>query len=277
MQYFYLGVNMKKIVCLLLVVVLFVSALFAFTGCGQKKVDTLICGVTIYDPMNYLDADGEWTGFDTDFALLVGEKLGMKVEFQEIKWEYKYSELESGTINCIWNGFTANSSEEDGKPRSEYVDFSYSYMLNQQCVVVLASNAEDYTAPEDLAGKKAAAEKGSAGEAFAVEAITDSGTMIDTAAQIDTLIEVKSGAVDFAVVDILLAQSMTGSGNYSDLTIADITLDSEVYAIGFKKGSELTAKVNVAIKELYDAGELTKLAEKYGLENSLQLNTDFKS
>ena len=267
---------MKKFISLILAAAMVVCMLFVFTACETKKADTLICGVTIYDPMNYKDADGNWTGFDTEFALLVGKKLGMEVKFQEIKWEHKYSELEAGTINCIWNGFTANSFESDGKARSEYVDFSYSYMLNQQCVVIKSANSKDYTSLEDLSGKTAAAEKGSAGESFALDAIGGSGKMIDTSAQIDAFIEVKSGAVDFAVVDILLAQSLVGTGNYTDLEIADITLDSEVYAIGFKKGSDLTEKVNKAIKELYDAGELTKLAEKYNLVNSLKLDTSFK-
>jgi polar amino acid transport system substrate-binding protein len=252
------------------------GAVFSLTACSGSGGEKLICGVTVYDPMNYRDENGEWTGFDTDFAKLVGEKLGMEVAFQEIEWAYKYSELEAGTIDCIWNGFTANSTEEDGRARSEYVDFSYSYMLNQQCVVVKAENAGDYTSTEALVGKKAAAEKGSAGESFAVAAIGDSGTMIDAAAQVDTLIEVKSGAVDFAVVDILLAQSLVGTGNYSDLAIADITLDSEVYAIGFEKGSDLKDKVNAAMQELFDEGKMAELAEKYGLQNSLKLDTSFK-
>ena len=267
---------MKKFISFTILAAMLVCMMFAFTACETKEADTLICGVTIYEPMNYMDEGGKWTGFDTEFALLVGEKLGMEVQFQEIKWEHKYSELEAGTITCIWNGFTANSFESDGKARSEYVDFSYSYMLNQQCVVIKSENSGDYASVEDLAVKTAAAEKGSAGESFAVEAIGEDGTMIDTSAQVDTFIEVKSGAVDFAVVDILLAQSLIGTGNYTDLEIADVVLDSEVYAIGFKKGSELTGKVNNAIKELYDEGKLTELAEKYNLENSLQIDTNFK-
>jgi polar amino acid transport system substrate-binding protein len=267
---------MKRFFCLMFAVTMVLSSLFILFSCNKKEETALICGVTLYEPMNYKDANGNWTGFDTEFALLVGEKLGMDVQFQEIRWEYKYTELESGTINCIWNGFTANSFEPDGKARSEYVDFSYSYMLNQQGIVIKSENSDKFQSVEDLMGKKAAAEKGSAGESFAVDTVGDSGEVLDTAAQIDAFMEVKSGAVDFAVVDILLAQSLTGKGNYTDLQIADITLDSEVYAIGFKKGSPLTEKVNKAIKELYDEGKLTELAKKYKLENSLCLDTEFK-
>jgi len=264
----------KRILFGLLAMVMVVGIFAGLTAC-DKKDEKLICGVTIYEPMNYKE-NGEWTGFDTDLAKLVGEKLGMTVEFQEIKWESKYSELAAGTISCIWNGFTANSVEEDGRKRSEYVDFSYSYMLNQQCIVIKSENTDKFKKAEDLLGKSAAAEKGSAGESAAKEIIGDTGKMVDSPAQINTFTEVKSGAVDCAVVDILLAQKMTGGGNYSDLSIADIELESEVYAIGFKKGSDLTQKVNTAIKELNEAGKLEELAIKYKIENRLKLDTNFK-
>ena len=227
---------MRKITSLMLAAIMLFSAAIGFTSCGKKEADKLICGVTIFEPMNYKNADGEWTGFDTEFAKLVGEKLGMEVEFELIEWKAKYSELEAGTISCIWNGFTANS-EDEGKPRRDYVDFSNSYMINRQCVVIKKENADKYTTLESLSGKKAAAEKGSAGETAAKGVIGEDGSMVDVAAQVDTLVEVKAGAVDFAVIDILLAERLTGKGNYDDLQIAEVELnsDTEVYAVGFKK------------------------------------------
>jgi len=266
---------MKKTICIVLSVIMVLGMMFAFTACKGGN-DKLICGVTIFDPMNYTDEAGNWTGFDTEFALLVGEKLGMEVEFQEIEWSSKYIELETGAISCIWNGFTANANESNGDKRSDLVDFTYSYMLNQQCVVVKADNAAEYTAIEVLAGKTAAAEKGSAGESLAIEAVGETGKIIDAAAQVNALTEVKAGAVDCAVIDVLLAKSLVGKGDYSDLTIAEIELDFEVYAIGFKKGSDLTAKVNKAISELFNEGRMDELAAKYNLENTLQLDENFK-
>jgi len=253
--------------------VLIVTGL-VFAG-GKKDAGTLVCGVTEFEPMNFRDSRGNWTGFDTDLALLVGQKLNLKVGFQEIDWASKYQELEAGTINCIWNGFTANASE-NGVPRSNMVDFSYSYLRNQQCIVIRTSRASEFRAIADLTGKTAAAESGSAGESFAKEAVGASGKVIGTAAQINTLLEVKSGAVDYAVIDILLAQRLAGSGDYSDLRIADITLEHEVYAVGFKKGSDLRDKVNKALKELYDEGKMMELAKKYKLEDSLVLDTNFR-
>jgi polar amino acid transport system substrate-binding protein len=266
---------MKRIINLTLICVLVIGILFTFTSCRDKNAGKLICGVTEFEPMNWRDASGNWTGFDTDLAILVGEKLNLKVEFQEIEWAAKYQELEAGTITVIWNGFTANAVE-NGRPRSDMVDFSYSYLRNQQCVVVRVDKASEFRSVQALAGRTAAAESGSAGESFVKGVVGDNGRVIGTPAQINTFLEVKSGAVDFAVVDILLAQRLAGLGDYFDLMIADITLDFEVYAIGFPKGSELRDKVNQALKEIYDEGKMMELARKYGLEDSLVLDTNFK-
>ena len=267
---------MRKIVSLALAVLLLGTMVFTVLSCKKdKNAGKLVCGVTEFEPMNYRDSGGKWTGFDTELALLVGQKLGLQVDFQEIEWAAKYQELEAGTINCIWNGFTANANEKDGTKRSDLVDFSYSYLLNQQCVVVKTERAGEFRSVDSLAGKTAAAESGSAGESFAKDAIGN-GRIVGSPAQINTFMEVKSGAVDFAVIDILLAQKMAGKGDYTDLRIADIVLDNEVYAVGFKKGSDLRDKVNKALKELYDEGKMLELAKKYKLEDSLLLDTNFR-
>jgi len=263
----------KKLAFVLLCVLIMTGVVF--TGCG-KNTGKLICGVTDFEPMNFRDSSGKWTGFDTELAQLVGQKLKMPVEFIEIEWASKYNELNSGNISCIWNGFTANSFEKDGTSRGALVDFSYSYLRNQQCIVIKAERKDEFKAFGAFAGKTAAAETGSAGESAAQEIVGDTGKIIGTAAQINTFIEVKSGAVDCAVVDVLLAKRLAGSGDYSDLTIADITLDYEVYAIGFKKGSGLKDQVNKALKELHDEGKMLELAKKYHLEDSLVLDTNFK-
>jgi len=259
---------MKKILSVLMVAMLVVLAL---AGCGETKGDNVLtCGVTIFENMNEQNEDGTWTGFETEFAQAVAEKLGMTAEFQIIDWGQKYNELNSGAIDCVWNGFTANSSD-DGIKRSDLVDFSYGYMLNQQCVVTKAENVDLFKTEEDLKGKSACVEGGSAGAAYA-ESVTDADKIFSTTAQINAFTEVKSGAVDFAVVDILLAQNICGNGDYEDLAIVEaIELDSEIYAVGFKKGSDLTAKVNEAIKELEADGTLMELAKKYGFENVLKI------
>lgn len=262
---------MKKIIALTLALLMMASALVMFSSCGKK--DTLVCGVTVFENFNEKDENGNWTGFESEFAMEVGKLIGMEVKFQEIDWAQKYSELNAGKIDCIWNGFTANSSDEiDGvkTARKDLVDFSYSYMLNQQCIVVKKDNLANYKTAADLEGKTAAVEGGSAGAAYAKDA--KAGKLVEFPAQNSAFLEVKSGKSDFAVVDILLAQSKCGEGDYKDLVIVDaIELDAEYYAIGFKKGSDLTSKVNEAIKTLDENGKLLELAKKYGLENSLQV------
>ena len=266
---------MKKIIAILLALVMLVGAVFTMSSCA-KDDKVLVCGVTIFENMNEKSEDGSWTGFESEFAMEVGKIIGMEVKFQEIDWAQKYNELNSGAIDCIWNGFTANSSDTDpsGKEvkRSDLVDFSYGYMLNQQCIVVKNSNIENYTSEESLKGKTACVEGGSAGEAYAKKA-TDGDKVLTAASQLKAFPEVNSGAVDFIVVDILLAQNLCGEGDYADLVIVeDIELESEIYAVGFKKGSELTAKVNAAIKQLNESGKLMELATKYGFENVLKVS-----
>lgn len=263
---------MKKIISLLLAVVIMAASVFMLVGCGED--DTLTCGVTIFANMNEKDADGNWIGFESEFAIEVGKIIGMDVEFQEIEWEQKYNELNSGAIDCVWNGFTANSTDKINgveKKRSDLVDFSYGYMLNQQCIVVKKSELANFTSADSLAGLEACVEGGSAGESYA-KTVTDEEKVLKATSQVKAFPELKSGAVDFIVVDIVLAQNIVGKGNYEDLAIVeDIQLESEIYAIGFKKGSDLTEKVNAAIKQLEENGKLLEIATKYGFENVLKV------
>ena len=119
---------MKKIIAIILALVMVMGATFALSSCQSKEDNTLVCGVTIIPGLNEKDENGNWTGFESEFAMAVGEIIGMDVEFKQIDWENKYFELESGKIDCIWNGFTANAAESDGQQRSSLVDFSYGYM-----------------------------------------------------------------------------------------------------------------------------------------------------
>jgi len=261
---------MKKLLALLMAAVM----LFAMAGCAKKDDGVLTCGVTIIPGLNEKLEDGTWTGFETEFAQEVGKLIGMEVKFQVIDWGQKYNELNSGAIDCVWNGFTANSSDNvngTDMKRSDLVDFSYGYMLNQQCVVVKADKLSKIKSEADLKGKTACVESGSAGASYAAT-VTDANKIFNTTAQINAFTEVKAGAVDFAVVDIILAKNVCGQGDYADLAIVDaIQLESEIYAVGFKKGSPLTAKVNQAIKTLEENGKLMELAQKYGFENVIQV------
>ena len=263
---------MKKtliVVAVVLALVLSMSAVLV--GCGSNKTDaeyildkgTLICGITLYEPMNYADDEGEMTGFDTEFAEAVCAKLGIQAKFQVIKWSSKEVELSSKYIDCIWNGFTVTDE------RKENIEFTQSYLNNTQCVVVKASALANFANKEACAGKKGTAEAGSAGES-AAEDLSTNYTAV--AAQSNALNEVKSGNADFAVIDVIMAQSMVGKAgsDYADLAIATgIQLEAEEYAIGFRKGSDMAAKVNAVIDQLLADGTLQQLAEKYGVAGQL--------
>ena len=256
---------MKKIISLILAIMM-VATLFA--ACGAKapaEAKTIVVGYTLYEPMNYLDENGKLIGFDTELAEAVFAKLGYKVVFQEIKWESKYTDVNSGAIDCIWNGFTCNSKDDDGIARTEKVDFSYNYMENRQVIVAKADSG--IASAADLVGKVAAVESGSAGESYAAsfEGVTVKGFLKQT----DCLFEVNAGTADFAVLDAQLAKSYAGKGDYANIVIIDaLSSDVEYYAIGFKKGSELTANVNAQLEKLAADGTIAALAEKYGVANT---------
>ena len=229
------------------------------------KAPTVVVGYTIYEPMNYFDESGKLIGYDTELAEAVFGNLGYTVIFQEIDWSSKYTDLNSNTIDCVWNGFTCNTSDDDGILRSEKVDFSYNYMENRQ--VIIAKADAGIASAADLNGKLAAVESGSAGEAYAAtfEGVTVKGFLKQT----DCLFEVNAGTADFAVLDAQLAKSYAGKGDYANIAIIDgLSSDVEYYAIGFKKGSDLTAKVNAELEKLAADGTIAALAEKYGVANT---------
>lgn len=223
----------------------------------------MLVGITIYEPMNYYDDAGELTGFDTEFAQAVCEKLGLEAEFIEINWDTKEVELAAKSIDCIWNGMTIT---ED---RMANMSISAPYVKNAQVIVVKADS--DVASTADLVGKTVVAEMGSAGEAQVIgedaEANLAQAEYVGVAKQTDCLMEIKAGTADAAVLDWTLAKSMVGEGtDFSDLKILEgVELATEEYGIAFRKGSDLTAAVNAAIEELVADGTLPALAEKYGL------------
>ncbi len=216
---------------------------------------TLVVGITNYEPMDYKDAKtGEWTGFDAEFATAVAEKMGVKVEFVEINWDNKFIELNSGTIDCIWNGMTITDSVKTN------CDVSNPYAENSQVVVMKKDKLDSYKTTDSLKDIAIAVEKGSAGEA---EAKKLTSNVISLTAQSDALKEVKSGTADACIIDSTMANSMTADGKDFDDLGYTLKLTTEQYGIGFKKGTDMAEKINPMIDELKADGTLQKLSDKY--------------
>ena len=270
------SIIMKKKLAALLIAVLCLSL---FAGCGSKKKDLdyikdngeMIMGITIFEPMNYKDASGKLTGFETEFAEAVCEKLGVKAKFQVIEWKQKETELKARTIDCIWNGLTVTDE------RKENMAFSTSYVSNYQVAVIRKADAEKYTDIASMTGANMIAENGSAGQStIEADEVLSKNKFIAASAQKDALLEVKAGTSDIAVLDYIMARTLVNDAtDYSDLMIvesADLNSEPEEYAIGFRlEDKELLAAVNKAIDELTEEGFMAALAEKYAISDALIL------
>ena len=223
-----------------------------------KGKGKMVIGYTVYEPMNYTDADGSFTGFDTELATAVCEKLGVEPEFVEINWDTKVVELDAKSIDCIWNGMTLTEDIMANTATTK------AYAKNAQVVVV--KDGTDYTSTADLADKTVVAEAGSAGEA----AIQDDENLskadyVSKSVQTDCLMEVAAGTADAAVLDLTLANAMIGAGtDYASLKIVD-ELNAEEYGVAFRKGSDAAAAVDAAFDELKADGTMQALADKYDL------------
>ena len=218
----------------------------------------MVIGYTVYEPMNYTDADGNFTGFDTELATAVCEKLGVEPEFVEINWDTKETELAAKSIDCIWNGLTLTDDIKANAATTK------PYAKNAQVVIV--KDGTEYSSTADLVGKTVVAEAGSAGEA-AIESDENlaQADYIAKNVQTDCLMEVAAGTADAAVLDMTLANAMIGEGtDYAGLKIVD-ELNAEEYGVAFRKGSDAAEAVNEAFDELKADGTLGALAEKYEL------------
>ena len=220
----------------------------------------LVVGITDFEPMDYTDENGEWIGFDADMARAFAEELGVDIEFVEIDWDNKILELNSGAVDCIWNGMTLTDEVMSA------MECTNAYMSNSQVIVAAADAAAAITSIEDCAELSFAVEAGSAGEAAAEDAGL---TYTPVQNQAAALMEVQAGTSDAAIIDELMAIAMVGEGtSYADLA-QSINLTEEEYGVGFRQGSDAAAALNDFFAASYADGSMTQIAETYGLENSI--------
>ena len=258
---------MKKLFAMLLAVLMLATC---FTACAQDKTDAdsdltyiknkgkLVVGITDYAPMDYKDDNGNWTGFDAEFATLFAKELNVEVEFFVIAdWSKKFVELSTKNIDCVWNGMTiTNESLLNAKVSDPYVQ-------NKQVVVAKADKIDTIKTAADLKDLKVAVENGSAGQGAAESAeVKDIIAVQDQAA---ALLEVKAGTSDACIIDSTMASAMTGEGtDYAELA-AGISLTDELYGVAFRKNSDVTDKFNAFMAKLNADGTLKTLADKYNL------------
>ena len=266
---------MKKIIAVAMAGLMAASAL---AGCGGSKTDTdwdyiknkgeMVIGITYFEPMNYKDDNGELTGFETEFAQAVCDELGVKAKFQEINWDSKEVELNTKTIDCIWNGMTINDE------RKEAMNITNAYMQNKQVMVCKKDNVSKFSTKEGVKGASVVAEAGSAGEEVAQgDDFFKKARYIAADSQAKALLEVKAGTSDIALIDYVMSIGTLRSGSdYGDLSVVEAqSFSPEEYGVAFRKDSNTTDKVNEAMQKVADSGKLGEIAEKYNLSDLVLL------
>ena len=219
---------------------------------------TLIVGFDQdFPPMGFVGDDGEYTGFDLELAQEVAKRLGLEYKAQPIAWDSKDMELESGNIDCIWNGFTMTGREDD-------YTWTEPYMANQQVFVV--ANDSDISSQADLAGKIVEVQADSSAEAALKEAPELTATfkeLLTTADYNTAFMDLEQGAVDAIATDVIVAGYQIQQRN-ADFKILDDSLSEEEYGVGFKKGNtELRDKVQSTLEEMAEDGTLQEVSEKW--------------
>ena len=226
---------------------------------GAAESKKLVVGFDkSYPPYGFVGDDGEYTGFDLDLAKAVADKQGWEVKYEAIDWDAKDTLLNSGAINCIWNGFTMEGREDD-------YTFSEPYMLNEQVLVV--KKDAGIKSWDDLAGKTVITQTDSAAQDV-LEG--DQKDLAATFATLDTIgeyntafMQLESGAVDAVACDLSIAQYQLAA-KPDAYTQLDEPLSSEHYAVGFKKGDTKSADaVTESLKALYEDGTVKDLCDKY--------------
>lgn len=211
-----------------------------------------------FPPMGFVGEDGEFTGFDLELATETAKRLGMEVKYQPIAWDAKDMELETGNIDCVWNGFTMNGREES-------YTWSMPYMENAQVYVVKKDSG--ITTVMDLAGKKVEVQADSSAEAALKdqkEVLESFGEFLTTPDYNTAFMDLEMGAVDAIAMDVIVAGYQIAQRKDNDFIILEESIASENYGVGFKKGNEaLRDKVDTILKEMAEDGTLKSISEKW--------------
>ncbi|MGG5369844.1 transporter substrate-binding domain-containing protein [Enterococcus sp. AZ196] len=260
-----------------------VLTLVTLTACGKKESSGDDSWKTIekekkvtiglddtFVPMGFKDEDGKIVGFDVDLAKAVFKEYDIKADFQPIDWSMKENELENGTIDLIWNGYTVTKSRE------KKVLFSDAYAQNEQ--VLVTKKDSGITKAEGMKGKILGAQEGSSGyEAFNNQAETLKDIVKENDATLyasfnEAMIDLENGRIDGLLIDKVYADYyLKQAGKLDNFNIFSVGFKNEDFAVGARKGDkELVSKINSAFKELQDNGKYAEISKKwFGEELSL--------
>lgn len=265
----------RKTIALLLAAILLLAVLSGCSGkksavtsgpeAGQSDLEyvkakgILVVGGTEFAPIQYREG-GEWKGFDYEMVSGFAETLGVTMEFVEINWNDRVKLLESGKIDCIWNGMTMTEELQNT------ISCTNPYLNNGQVVVFRAKDVALHSTIESCNHLLFAVEVGSTGEAV----LKDLKYRYTTCnSQLDALRRVSSKQADATVIDIVMATYYTGEGReFSDLGFG-LMLNDEKTCAGFRKGSDLTEKANEYLQTIYADGTVQAVASRYGIEDAI--------
>lgn len=264
--------QMKKIITFALAIIMCFMCAAVLSSCNKKEDKVLIMGFDAeYPPFTYVE-NGKYVGFDVEYATKVCESLGYKIEYKAIDWEAKDEALKTGTIDCIWSGFTYEDRENDYAWTVRYLDNT----------IVVLTNSADITDLASLAGKTVGVQSDSSGETALKKNIDLVNSLKDSKYNTDGSYNVcfeklKTGAYDAIVIDVGVANYLMSSLSENDAasySILSEKISTETYGVGFRKeDTELCKSVSDKMSEIAkDANFIKGLCEKYGVDyNSFTL------
>ena len=229
----------------------------------EEKKQITIGFDNTFVPMRFEQKDGTYAGFDIDLANAVFEEYGIKVKWQPIDWDMKETELTNGTIDLIWNGYSATDE------RMEKVQFTIPYMKNEQ--VLVSKKSSHISQASDMAGKVLGAQAGSSGYiAFEsnpkiLKTIVKNHTATQYQSFNEALIDLQNDRIDGLLIDRVYANYyLTEEGILDQYSVFSVGFESEDFAVGARKADRtLVEKVNTAFGKLYQEGKFQKIAEKW--------------
>lgn len=244
------------------------AGLFDFLGGSSNNAtandnSTFIVGFDAeFPPYGFKDANGSYTGFDLDLAKEVCERNNWTFKAQPIDWDAKDAELDSGSIDCIWNGFTIDGRENDYLWSNPYFDNKQIFVVKKESNISDISGLKDKIVETQKDSSALAALQGGN------KTIADTFKTLTEVADYNTaFMDLESGACDAVAMDVGVAEYQITQKNATDkFIILNESITTEKYGIGFKKGNtELKDQVQKTLDEMFKDGNVTKIAQKYGI------------